>query len=161
MTREEKIKNIKESVHSPLKVSEYNSTNVRNNTNCYSHAIGATFPYLDLYRIGAICGKKSIDEKYFDTQEIENLLFADCEILDLQIKKSSMEEELPENYYKIALFVAINNEKIIWDYHFIRNDKGEWTEKRKGINVQTFYNNDISKYMTFPWNLVGYYKIKK
>ena len=95
MTRDEKIKNIKKSVHLPLNVTYYNSTIVMENTNCYSHAIGSTLPYLELYRIGAICGKKPIDEKYSSIIEIEDLLFSDCKMLNLQIEKSSRMEELP------------------------------------------------------------------
>ena len=161
MTRDEKIKNIKKTVHLPLNFLDYNSTNVRDNTNCYSHAIGSTLPYLEFYRIGAICGKKPIDEKYFSIPEIEEFLFEDFKVLNLQIEKSSKMEELSNDYYKIALFVAINNEGNIWEYHFLRNDEGKWTEKRKNMPCTDFYNNSISKYMAFPWELVSYYKIKK
>ena len=162
MTRDEKIENIKEAVHSPLNIGDYNSTNIRNSTNCYSHALGSTLPYLNLYRIGAISGKKEINQEYSSIEEVKQLLFSDIEVLDLKIEESSKEEKLLERQYKIALFVAINNSGEIWEYHFLRADNGgEWTEKRKRMYLQGFYNNNISKYQTFPWYLVGYYKITK
>ena len=161
MIRDQKIENIKKSVHLPLNFLDYNGTNVRDNTNCYSHALGSTLPFLELYRIGSISGKKGIDERYKSIEEIKSLLIADCKTIDLKIEESSEEDELLENQYKIELFVAINNKGEIWDYHFLRFENGIWTEKWKRKSVQTFYKNDISKYKSFPWHLVGYYKITR
>lgn len=161
MTRDEKIENIKKAVHSELDISEYNSTGIRNSTNCYSHAIGSTLPYLELYRIGAISGKKEIDHEYNSIEEIKQLLFSDFKVLNLQIEESSEEDELLENQHRIALFVAISNNGKIYEYHFLRLNNGEWTEKRKNLPCTEFYNNSITKYKSFPWHLVGYYKITK
>ena len=57
-------------VHSKPSFEKYESTRVRNNTNCYSHALGMTFPNIELYRIGAISNKKPVDQEYFSIEEI-------------------------------------------------------------------------------------------
>lgn len=73
-------------VHSKPSFEKYESTRVRNNTNCYSHALGMTFPNIELYRIDAISNKKPVDQEYFSIEEIKELLFSDCEKLQLKIK---------------------------------------------------------------------------
>lgn len=73
-------------VHSKPSFEKYESTRVRNNTNCYSHALGMTFPNIELYRIGAISNKKPVDQEYFSIEEIKELLFSNCEKLQLKIK---------------------------------------------------------------------------
>ena len=123
----------------------YNATNYRDNTNCYSHALGATFPELRLYRIGVISGKKPIDQKYFSIEEIKELLFLDCETLGLKIEESSLEEKLLENQYKIKLFVKIWANREIGDYHFWRLDNEIWTEKWKGYNMNQVQNPEKDK----------------
>lgn len=80
-------------VHSKPCFEAYEATNVRNNTNCYSHALGIISPYPEFFcRIGAISGKKAINENYFSIEEIKKLLFFDCKALQLKIKESSIEE---------------------------------------------------------------------
>ena len=58
---EKALEKIIESVHRPMAWDQYNSTNVRNNTNCFSHAIGSTATSdRRVYRLGVISGKKDI-----------------------------------------------------------------------------------------------------
>lgn len=155
------IETIKNEVHLPPFFEVYNATNYRNNTNCYSHALGATFPKLELYRIGAISGKKPIDQKYFSVEEIKELLFLDCETLGLKIEESSLEEKLLENQYKIKLFVKIWADETIGDYHFWRLDNQIWTEKWKGYNMNQIQDTEKDRMNYFPWNFVGIYKISR
>lgn len=157
----DRIAEIKEQVHSDLHIEKYEETNVRNNTNCYSHALGATLSYLSLYRVGAISKKKAINEEYFSVQEIKDLLFLDCETLQLEIKESSLEEELKDNEHKIALFVKIWPNGKIADYHFWRFDKGVWTEKWRTRRMNQIQDFERDKLDYSSWNLVGIYKISK
>ncbi len=147
-------------VHSNPLFERYTETNVKNNTNCYSHALGATYPKLELYRVGAISQKKSIYEKYFSFEEIKKLLFSDFETLKLKIEESSMEKGLLDNQYKIALFVKGYNGQIA-DYHFWRFEKGLWTEKWKYRGMNEIQNFDRDKLNYFPWNFVGIYKVTR
>ena len=94
-------------VHSELNYDDYNSTNVINHTNCFSHAIGSTLSCLELYRVGAICGRKDIEADYFSVEEIIDLLFADLSVLDLKIEPSFIGDIMNSNQYQIALFVKI------------------------------------------------------
>lgn len=157
----DRIAEIKKQVHSDLLIEKYEETNVRNSTNAYSHALGATLPYLELYRIGAISRKKAINQEYFSVQEIKDLLFLDCETLQLEIKESSLEEEIKDNEHKIALFVKIwPNEKIA-DYHFWRFDKGIWTEKWRTRRMSQIQDFERDKLDYSYWSFVEIYKISK
>lgn len=148
-------------VHSNPSFENYRETNVRDNTNCYSHALGATFPAIELYRVGAISGKKPIDEPYKSIKEIKELLFLDCEKLQLKIEESSLEEEVSDNQYKIELFVKIWANGKIGDYHFLRLEDGKVTEKWRGREMNEIQDLKTSKMQCFPWNFAGIYKISK
>ena len=118
MTESEKrrrIDEVKRIVHQEFDTMLYKNTTIRNNTNCYSYAIGSTYPCLQLYRIGAICGKKPINQQYFSIDEIRELLFEDFKVIELNIEESSQEEQINDNQYKIALFVKIYADKKIHD----------------------------------------------
>ena len=164
MTESEKkrrIDQIKKMVHQTLDVNLYNSSNVRNNTNCYSHAIGSTASCIELYRIGAICGKKPINQEYFSIEEIKHLLYEDLKVLELEIQESSEEELLNDNQYKIALFIKIYADNKIHDFHFLRYENGQWSEKRKTHFPINHGNTLKGLYSYWPWNLIGIFKITK
>ena len=155
------IEVLKNEVHLPPFFEAYKATNYRNNTNCYSHALGVIFPKLELYRIGAISGKKPIEQKYFSIEEIKELLFLDCETLGLKIEESSLEEKVLENQYKIKLFVKKWPNGEIGDYHFWRLDNQIWTEKWKGYDMNEIQDTKRDKMNSYPWNFVGIYKISR
>lgn len=162
MTSTEKnlyIRNIKVLVHQKPDISRYNSTVVRDSTNCYSYAIGSTYPCLELYRIGAICGKKEIDKNFSSKEEIVELLYEDLKVLKLKIEKSSKDEKINSNQYKIALFVQIYADNKIHDYHFLRFDENGWSEKYKGEFPRKLEDNLMGKYTNWPWSFVGFFKI--
>ncbi len=157
----DKMLQIVKQVHETPSFAKYEETNVRENTNCYSHALGATFPCLSLYRVGAISKKKPIEEPYTSIEEIKKLLFLDCQVLQLGIREASLEEPLEKNEYKIALFVKIWANGQIADYHFWRLDGTKWTEKWKGRRMQEIQDFQRDKLDSFPWNFVGIYQISK
>lgn len=156
-----KITALLEQVHSKPSFERYQDTNVRNSTNCYSHALGTTLPYLELYRVGAVSKRKPINQEYFSVEEIKELLFLDCEALQLNIEESSLEEQLSDNEYKIMLFVKIWGNGKIGDYHFWRFEDGIWTEKWKTRGMNIIQNFERDKLDYFPWNFVGIYKISR
>ena len=164
MTESEKkrrIAKIKDLVHQKPDTNLYNSTYIRENTNCYSYAIGSTAPYLQLYRIGAICEKKPIDQEYFSIEEIKQLLYEDFKVLGLAIEESSEEEKINDNQYKIAIFVKIYADNKIHDYHFLRYENNEWSDKRRCQFPMALGNTLKGIYSNWPWNLVGIFKITK
>lgn len=163
---EEKIfQEILKQVHETPLFHRYIETIVSQNTNCYSHALGATYPNLQSYRIGAICGRKPLDQVYFSIDEIKELLFLDCEKLQLkieEIEESSLEEELLPNQYKIQLYVKIWGNGQIGDYHFLRcDDNVIWTEKWRGRNMNEVPDLKTGKMQYYPWNFAGIYKITR
>lgn len=70
MTKQERLNIVRKEVQSPINIDAYNNdTSIRDNTNCMAYAIGATFPELSMYRLGAISDSKSLDEPYlFDSR---------------------------------------------------------------------------------------------
>lgn len=170
------IEKIKLDAHQPLKWHEYNSTNVRDNTNCFSHAIGITVPLLKYYRLGVLSGKKNVKEEYKSIEEVRDLFLADMSVLDLKIEeilyadtskfsllKSIQNIELHSNQHIVVLFVSVLEGKEsgrIKDFHFIRYDKEKgWSEKWRGRNVYFF--EDISIEWPSGWNniMVGVFKV--
>lgn len=156
-----RIDRVKEMVHQKPDAEAYNTTITRENTNCYSYAIGSTCSYLQLYRIGAICGKKPITQQYFSIEEIRDLLLEDFKVLNLKIEESSEEEIVEENQYKIALFVKIYADNKIHDFHFLRYENGIWSEKYKSQFPRCLGTTLEGHYSNWPWNFVGIYKITK
>ena len=162
--RVEKImQEVMQEVHESLKESLYNNdTSIRDNTNCYAFAIGATYPNLEIYRIGNICGKKQITESYFSIEEIKELLYSDLEVLDLKIEESTLEEEVLENQHKIILFAKVWKTGQIADYHFYRCYNNIWKEKWRGRKIQmieNFQRDRIDK--IYPWSIIGIFKVTK
>lgn len=158
----EVLARIKEEVHLPLKWERYKETHIRNETNCYSHAIGATSPKLEYYRIGAISEKKEIDERFKSISEIIFLLMEDLTKLDLKyeaISESDGEPKMEDNQHIIRLYVKIYANGIIGDYHFIRFDEGFWTEKWKGRKVSKAEPNDYEN--RWEWRRVIDLKITR
>lgn len=144
-------------VHSTPTFERYEETNVRNNTNCYSHALGTT----QMIRVGQISGKKDTNEKYISFEEIIELLIADLESLNLQLEESSVEEKISENQYKIALFVKKWSNGEIADYHFWRCDNEIWTEKWKGRYMNEIEDFERDSKDTNLRTLIGIYKITR
>lgn len=136
MTTQEIIEKIKVEVHLPLATQRYEETMVQNETNCYSHAIGAITPRLKVYRIGAISGRKDIGEKFKSTEEIINLLKEDLDVLGLKYEVINDDDwktqTLREGQYIIRLYAKIYANGMLADYHFIRYEAGKWSEKWRG-----------------------------
>ncbi len=121
---------IKKQVHMSHELQKYESTVVRDETNCYSYAIGATYPELRNYRIGALSQKKSIYEKYSSKEEILRLLEQDLNILELKHEICQSLKQLGSGEYAIRLYIRKYANGQIADYHFIRYDPEEgWSEK--------------------------------
>lgn len=153
---EEKISRIIIATHSELNLSDYDSTNCQAVCNCYSHAIGSTIPFKEIYRIGAISGLKGVTTDYYSVDELVFLLYEDLKVLELGIEEYQG-EELLENQYLIRLYVKAYRNNKIFDYHFTRCDNGIWTEKWRNEKARLV----VSSYNFFPWNKVGTYKITK
>lgn len=158
-TFEEKVARIKEQVHGELNFSDYDSTVCRNTTNCFSHAIGATASLYGIYRVGAISGKKSIEKEYESVEEVIELLALDMEALGLGFELYQ-NEDLLENQYLIMLVIKSYRDRVN-DYHFLRCDKGVWTEKWRGQKPMVIDDISHTPYTWFPWERIGVYKITK
>ena len=132
MTKKERLDIIKKQVQSPINIDAYNNdTSIRDNINCMAYAIGATFPYLQMYRLGAISDSKSLDEPYHSTQELVDLLYKDLDVLELKYEKIFDDEaikKIDSNQYIIKLYALVFADGRIGDFHFIRSDTGKWTE---------------------------------
>lgn len=135
MIPEEIIAKIKVEVHLPPNIRRYEETMIQNETNCYSYAIGSTFPCLKIYRIGAIFGKKDISERYNSISELVYLLKQDLNELGLEYQSITDEDvenqKLQDKQYIVCLYAKFYRNSMFADYHFIRYEDGIWSEKWK------------------------------
>lgn len=175
------ILEIRRNVHQPLKWEDYNSTNVRDNTNAFAHAIGSTnVSDPRYYRLGMVSGKKKLKQEYFSLEEVKDLFLSDAHVLELDVeeiilaggdlsKYSLLDHiskiELQNNQHIVVLFVKIyvdgKRERIL-DFHFLRYDEGKgWSEKILRRNVYFF--EDISREWPSCWydRTVGAFKITR
>ena len=163
---EKTVEKIKQNVHQPLKWENYNNTIVRNNTNCFAHAIGSTDSSdRSFYRLGVISGKKDIEQEYFSAKEVKELFLSDLEVLELDAEEILLRDKdeilehisnmnLQDNQYIVALFVKTYREwgkMRIRDFHFLRYDEEKgWSEKRFTQNV--IFLNNIKFQWPSSWN---------
>lgn len=152
---------IRETTHQKLDKTRYVTTLVRNTTNCYSYAMGSTVSCLNLYRVGAISGIKPLEEPYSSAGEIIKLLYEDFREIDLTIERSSEEEVISENQYKIALFVKVYADNQIHDFHFTRFEDGRWSEKFRWQLPRDIGTSLKNEYNYWPWRLVGIFKVTR
>ena len=85
---------------------------VKMSTNCMAFALGLeTASNSELYRVGALCGKKPIDQEYFSEYEVKELFLEDLQVLKLNVKQVTFEEikvmELESNQYIVFLFQSM------------------------------------------------------
>ena len=174
MIAKENVEKIKKAVHQPLNWEDYNSTFVKENTNCFSHAIGSTVTAdHTAYRLGMLSGTKKLKDGYISKEEVKSIFKADLAVLELQSEEIPFENltlflsdmqniELKDNEHIVALFVKVYGKEIIRDFHFLRYDKDKgWSDKRWGWKLHFVEN--ISREWPSDWNdkLVGIFKITK
>ena len=156
-----------ENIHKELDFSKYQSTIIREETNCYSHAIGAESPC----RIGGISELKPLGEKYRSKEELKTLFLEDLKTLGLRVEEieiSSKEDcllkieetDLEENQHLILLFAICYRNGIINDFHFWRYDSKE------GLSEKYFYQHpNLLSYPSRSWTssmkLVGMFRITR
>lgn len=165
-----KVENLIEYVHRQLDYSQYDATSVRNNTNCYAHAIGGTYPCLEIYRIGAISETKPIDEKYVSAKEMKSLFLKDMGVLKLKVEEievGSKEEcltkvetiSLKENQHLVFLFAVYMGNGQLVDFHFWRYDRRGYSEKRKFF--RPVFIDEPSQSWVQSMKLIGLFRITK
>lgn len=168
------IEKIKCQVHQKLDFSKYNDFFIRNETNCFAHAIGSQAINVGFaYRIGVISGEKAPDKEYSSSEEVEALFLKDLEMLELKASKIPFENKeaflkkvssmkLMDNEHIVVLFVIIYADGKIFDFHFIRYDQDVgWTEKRYGNYPSYLENIQISWPTGWEKKAVGAFKITK
>ena len=143
------IELIKFAAHKKLNYSDYDSTNIWENTNCYSHAIGSTVTSNpEAYRIGVMSGNRE-ERKCSSVEELKKFFLDDMKVLDLGVeevkisKKEVIKNEevlLGENQHLVVLFAQQRRkEDPINEFHFFRYDKEcGWTQKRWNCKPYNF-----------------------
>ena len=148
------LKKLEAAVHNKMNYSEYDSTSVKDNVNCYTHAIGATSIGMGL-RIGEICGKKPILQSFVSDKEVKDLFLEDMKKIHLICRPIEAKDKTAVlNWIKnanlkieeavVMLFVQHNSDGSIRDFHFWRYDN------EKGFTEKRFWNylevNEIPQY---------------
>lgn len=158
MDKDEKILKIRESITQNKYPLEYDS--FFNSGNCYAYAIGSKFRDLDfrkdyIYNLGNI---SHIIYPPKTLSEAEKAFKLDMDVLGISCRKSSYQEILLPNEWKVILFYDDCFEDS-YDFHFIRQDKdGSWSYK-EGMNgrVWAFDGNPEN---ACELDFVGYYILK-
>ena len=114
--------------------------------NCYAYALRICVDLGAYYKREIVPGFLSIgkNEYYRDGPEaIVKLFKQDCEILNLKVSETSLNEPLNENEYKVAVYACVCGS--YRDFHFIRQDSnGSWSHKRGWIKpIETYMEEDI------------------
>ena len=169
------VEKIRLAAHSSLDYSEYSDPLVRQLTNCYAHAIGVASTHMGI-RIGELCGKKPVEEKYISTDEIDELFKADMKAIKLEcrkIKRIGLEvdkedvfnfvrkHKFKDNEFLIMIFAIQNGDLSIRDFHFWRYDKNGFTEKRFWNNLIKIENPQFSWPEGILTRFVGAYLMKR
>lgn len=130
--------------------------------NCYLYALDACADFRKEYSKYWIApgflsrGKKN---DYRDTKKkVLQYFIEDCKILKLNVSKTSLEEKIAEDEYKIAVYVWKDE-----DYHFVRQDSnGNWSEKQGwGGEIETVNESEIRKRQLREYRYIGMFKISK
>ena len=112
-------------------------------TNCYAYALGLDIPQSKINRYAYTPGIISKSNIYlpscdeFIYEDLINNIYLDLKALGIDFREIEPNEEIEENEWKIAIFIARSYGKI-FDYHFLReHNDGTWYHKNG-------FNGDIS-----------------
>ena len=149
MTREDRLQAISRirddarKIWTLEKMERYNKeTALKNYTNCYAYAIGATCTVSDLYRPGMISGAKGHKAEFVDEYELMDCFRKDCQRLNLpftqiitkeatQLARFERDYDFNANEHMIGLFSLKYYDGVIRGFHFIRYDPEiGWSEKK-------------------------------
>lgn len=168
------IAKIRSEVHKDLNFKRYEETHVREDTNCMAHAIGSQAVNVgNAYRVGFISGKKKEDEKYFSKEEVKELFLEDLKVIELEATELQLDGKdmtfreieqmsFENNEHAAVLFVKTYADGRIFDFHFLRFDKGVgWTEKRYGCYPSYLDRIDISWPESWDTKFVAAFKITR
>ncbi len=163
----ETFNQIKEAVHKPINFKDFESSFIKENTNCFALAIGSTVPAgSKFYRLGMLSKEKNYYDDYNSPQELKKLFISDVKALGLKIEELNIVDKssisnvpLKNNEHIAILFVQqITSGKVI-GFHFLRFDKNGWSEK-KG-----YFSFLINENVKWPTNncikLIGCFKITR
>lgn len=162
MKKEEKIALIRNSLKNNTYPLKYDYSFAYKEGNCYSYALGSYYEESYclfseeeyIYNLGCISDSSPATTK----QEAERNFINDMKILQILVRKSSLDEQLKENEWKVILFY---DDAFIdsYDFHFARQDSdGNWSHKE-------FVNGPIRTLGSNPENctdlsFVSYYALK-
>lgn len=111
-----------------------------NTTNCYAYALGLDVPQLEIkkyaYEPGIISNTNtyiySTTLRYFEYCEFIENIYADLDFLGISYRELDPSDDINQNEWKIALFIAWKNYKnqLVEDFHFLRQrNNGIWYHK--------------------------------
>ena len=154
MTREEKIEIIRKTIE------EKTYLNTRYFDNCYAYAIKSTFhdndDYDYIYNLG------NMSHVYYPPQNLEEAkeaLILDMEKLGIECIECSLNDDVNENEWKVALFYDdyFNDS---YDFHLLRqNEDGSWSHKRAIHGKIDDYGNIDPRILDFDLDFVGFFKL--
>lgn len=164
MEKARKIELIRESIKQNRYPLKYEWCSMYADSNCYSYALGSSYKeerYSEgyIYNLGSMSGY----DPPKNTKEAEEAFIADMEVLGINVRKSSLDEQIQEGEWKVVLFFDYEFDEILKipyrDFHLARqNEDGSWSHKEfiegpvRQLSSNPEYCTDL--------DLVGYYMLK-
>lgn len=166
MKKSEKIELIRKSIRkNRYPIKDWRCSYYTHN-NCYGYALGAEysedyykiFPKNEdeeyIYNLGCISGSKPAR----NIEQAERNFISDMKVLGIFTRKSSLEEQICDEEWKVVLFYN-DEDSDSYDFHLARQDaNGEWSHKK-------YCNGPVRRLGETPedcteLSLVGYYILK-
>ena len=124
--------------------------------NCYAYALQVNNISLEKLDPGFTIGL-TMKKREITAESVLRNFFIDCENLNLSVSETTVDEEIDEKSYKIAIYV-ING----FTFHFIRQDSnGGWSQKGGWLNPITIVNEEDVLNKDRLYKLIGIFKISK
>lgn len=159
MRKEEKIALIRKSIQENRYPLQYQYLSYYKSSNCYSYAIGSKYVESEsddeyIYNLGCMSGLYPARNRL----EAEKAFISDMDVIGINVRKSSFEEQLHEQEWKIAFFYD-DYCVYFYDFHFARqNADGSWSHQ-EGIRRPIRCFEYSPEYCT-DIELLGYYILK-
>lgn len=133
----------------------YDPSQWKGSFNCYAYALNISSDFIE-YRIypGFI---SNIQVKKYDEESLIYAFKEDCKVLKLQTIKTTIDEKIDSNEYKIALYLNSTG-----GFHFTRQDNdGGWSEKEGWWGkIEILEKKDITKCI-HGYKFVGIYRVSR
>ena len=153
------IDHVRDLIHSQPMPPIYNPEEWSQNPrdfNCYAYALQIKMSLFDIeFKPGFTTGEL-VKRRDYTPEFILEKFFIDCENLGLNVTETTVDEEINDNEYKIAVYYIKG-----FSFHFAWQDKkGIWSHKHGWLDPIMVIEGDISENIGMS-KFIGVFRISK